>query len=323
MPSGGSPPGVRPSLPDTYNRYLQSRLGRGLRRKKVCRNLDTQGVLALSQSAGNHGSFQGSSVLPSASPSRSPSCSDGQHNHHLVSEQDGRDEIPLARPVSSGDHSLVSQQTLHALSHPSSRGGQCRSRQIVPSSIDPPDEAGEACVCGSPPVDLFATSDNAKLPVFHSRSAEPSVCRGDALQADWSKDLLYLFPPIPLLHLALHKIRREEAEVIAILPWWPRRGWFPLVLSLLVDLPVLLPVRSSLIRNPQGLPHPDLKTLRLAAWRLSEKLSKQQEFLRQLRTLSALVRDNLREICMTPSGGFFVAGVTKTMPIPFTQLLIR
>ncbi len=28
---------------------------------------------------------------------------------------------------------------------------------------------------------------------------------------------------------------------MAIIPWWPRRGWFPLVLQLLVDLPVLLP----------------------------------------------------------------------------------
>ncbi len=159
----------------------------------------------------------------------------------------------------------------YASSRPSSRCGQCRSRQTVPSSIDPPDETGQvsgvvpepggsqpALSCGGEPsVDLFATSKNAKLPVFYSRSAEPSAWRGDALQAGWSKDLLYLLPPIPLLHLALHKIRREEAEVIAILPWWPRRGWFLLVLSLLVYLPVLLPVRSSLIKNPQ---HRDFPT---------------------------------------------------------------
>ncbi len=34
---------------------------------------------------------------------------------------------------------------------------------------------------------------------------------------------------------------REEAKVITILPWWHRRGLFPLVLQLHVDLPVLLP----------------------------------------------------------------------------------
>ncbi len=47
-----------------------------------------------------------------------------------------------------------------------------------------------------------------------------------------------------------------------------------LVLSLLVDLTVLLPVQPSSIRNPQGLPHPSLSILWLAAWCLSGKLSK-------------------------------------------------
>ena len=155
-------------------------------------------------------------------------------------------------------------------------------------------------VWGSPVADLFATAANAKVPVFYSWTAKPSVCRGGAFQADWSRGLLYMYPPIPLLHLALHKIRREEADVImviAILPWWPRRGWFPLVLSLLVDLPVLLPVRPDVISSPQGLTHPGLNTLRLAAWRLLGKHSKQKEFQRQLRAPSALVNANLREIC--------------------------
>ncbi len=44
-------------------------------------------------------------------------------------------------------------------------------------------------------------------------------------------ELLYLYPPLPLLHLALHEIAREEGEIIAIIPWWPRSGWFPLLLG--------------------------------------------------------------------------------------------
>ncbi len=151
-------------------------------------------------------------------------------------------------------------------------------------------------VWGSPAADLFATAANAKLPVFYSRIAEPSVCRGDAFQADWSRDLLYMYPPIPLLHLALHKIRREEADVITILQWWPRRGWFPLVLSLLIDLPVLLPVRADIISSPQGLPHPWLSTLRLAAWHVSGKHFKQKEFQQLLRAPSALVKGRTRDL---------------------------
>ena len=145
---------------------------------------------------------------------------------------------------------------------------------------------------GSPVADLFTTAVDAKVPVFYSRTAEPSVCQDDAFQADWSRGLLYMYPPIPRLHLALHKIRREEADVIDILPWWPRRGLFPMVLSLLVDLPLLIPVRPDVISSPQGLPHPGLNTLHLAAWHLSGKHTKEKEFQQQLCVPSALVNAN-------------------------------
>ncbi len=49
----------------------------------------------------------------------------------------------------------------------------------------------------------------------------PSSLAGQfpSLQVDWLKGLLYMYPPLPLLSLALHKVIREEAQVIAILPW--------------------------------------------------------------------------------------------------------
>ncbi len=78
-----------------------------------------------------------------------------------------------------------------------------------------------------------------------------------------------MYLPLHLLSLALRKVIREEAQVIAILPWWPRRGWFPLVLQLLVDLPVMLPERDSLLLALDGTEFP----LRLATWRLSGDLS--------------------------------------------------
>ncbi len=70
---------------------------------------------------------------------------------------------------------------------------------------------------------------------FFSRLADNLALQGNSLQADWSKGLLYMHPPLPLLSLALHKVIRVEAQVIAILPWWPRRGWFPLVLQLIAS----------------------------------------------------------------------------------------
>ncbi len=104
-----------------------------------------------------------------------------------------------------------------------------------------------------------------------------------------------MYPPILLLHLLLDKIRREEADVIAILPWWPRRGWFPLVLSLLVDLLVLLPVQPDVISSPQVLPHPGLNTLRLAAWH-GEKLQAEGVSAAAARTICATKRQSTRDL---------------------------
>ncbi len=139
--------------------------------------------------------------------------------------------------------------------------------------------------------------------------------------ADWSRGLLYLYPPLALLARALHKVVREEAQVIAIIPWWPRRGWFPKVLQLLCDLPVMLPERDGLLSGVDGADYPDLHTLRLAAWRLSGDLSVGAEFRRMLQTLSAPPTGRLREICITPSGSVFVAGAVDGVRIPFIRLL--
>ena len=126
--------------------------------------------------------------------------------------------------------------------------------------------------------------------------------------------------PIPILSLALHMVIREEAQVIAILPWWPRRGWFPLVLQLLVDLPVMLPECDGLLLAPDGTEFPDLGELRLATWRLSGDLSAAEAFREKLLPPYVQLIDRRRELCITPSGAPFVAGVLAGRRIPFTRL---
>jgi hypothetical protein len=107
---------------------------------------------------------------------------------------------------------------------------------------------------GEPQVDLYATRANRKVPVFCCRTPDPLALPRDPLSLSWSGMLIYLYPPISLVLQSLAKIRREEAEAIAILPWWPCRGWFPLVLELLVDLPIRLPLHRDLLVDPLGDP---------------------------------------------------------------------
>ncbi len=114
---------------------------------------------------------------------------------------------------------------------------------------------------------------------------------------------------------------REEAQVIAIIPWWPHRDWFPKVLQLLIDLPVMLPERDGLLTGIDRVDYPDLHTLRLATWRLSGDLSIGVEFQHRLQTQSAPPIDRLHEICVTPSGSPFVAGAVDGVKITLNCLL--
>ncbi len=113
---------------------------------------------------------------------------------------------------------------------------------------------------------------------------------------------------------------REEAQVTAIIPWWPRRGWFPLVLQLLVHLPVLLPEVDGLLVGGDGVFHPNLHELCLAAWRLSGDLSAGEAFRERLQQPFGQLIDHRRAICTMPSGGPFLAGVLEGVRIPFTHL---
>lgn len=38
---------------------------------------------------------------------------------------------------------------------------------------------------------------------------------------------MYAFPPIPLIHRVLRKIRDKKTRIIMIAPAWPRQTWYP------------------------------------------------------------------------------------------------
>ncbi|KAJ1131499.1 hypothetical protein NDU88_009835 [Pleurodeles waltl] len=76
---------------------------------------------------------------------------------------------------------------------------------------------------GFPRVDLFATLENAHCPLFCSLQYPMQGALGDAFQITWCGQLLYAFPPIPLIPRVLRKIRQDRALVILIAPDWPRR----------------------------------------------------------------------------------------------------
>ena len=91
----------------------------------------------------------------------------------------------------------------------------------------------------------------------------------------------YAFPPISLLHLVIAKIESELSRIVLIALFWPRQPWFPRLLSLLVDKPVMLPQRPDLLSQPKSrILHPDPVPLHFCAWKLSKAVFARDFFFR-------------------------------------------
>ena len=88
------------------------------------------------------------------------------------------------------------------------------------------------------------------------------------------------FPTLLPNNETLAKIREEGGELVLINPVWPTQSWYPVLLEMLVDPPILLPLFPNLLSNPRGELRPLLgnKTLFLAAWLVSNNQSRQRKF---------------------------------------------
>ncbi|KAK9400751.1 hypothetical protein NXF25_011465 [Crotalus adamanteus] len=124
---------------------------------------------------------------------------------------------------------------------------------------------------GQSHLDLFATPKNTQLPRFFSRFPTPGSEGTDALRCQWPVQLLYAFPPLPLIPATIRKLILEGAEVILIAPHWPRRPWFADLVDLSISPPWRIPP-DRVILSQGKLLHPDPQWLQLAAWHLSGKV---------------------------------------------------
>lgn len=140
-----------------------------------------------------------------------------------------------------------------------------------------------------PQIDLFATAENAKLPTFCCRRFHPRAWKINAFSFPWEGLFFYAFPPWGLIRRVLRKLAEAEAEMILVAPCWPNHPWFPLLLSLLVDLPLLFPTTNQNLITQKGgtIWHRDLNSLHLAAWRVSGDRCRHRAFHQRLLLLQS------------------------------------
>ena len=110
---------------------------------------------------------------------------------------------------------------------------------------------------GNPVVDLFASRLNHQLPQYIAWRPDPFGQGTDAMYQAWSQDYLYVFPLLCLISRILHKVGQERTpSMLLITPTWHTQPWYPSLLQMSIETPVILPRIKSLLKDPLGKEHP-------------------------------------------------------------------
>ena len=83
-------------------------------------------------------------------------------------------------------------------------------------------------------VDLFATRDNNRLPLYVNPVYDAAAWAADALSFAWDQLVAYAYPP-PILIPHSRESQCERLPDSPCRPCWPRRPWFNTILGLLYD----------------------------------------------------------------------------------------
>ena len=121
-------------------------------------------------------------------------------------------------------------------------------------------------IFGKPDIDLFASRINHQLSNYISWRPDPGAKAVDAFSINWSPTYNYCFPPFSIILKVLQKIQQDKAQAIVVVPYWTTQNWFPVLLGMLVDHPLIMTASLNILylpthpTTPQPL-HPKLKRL--------------------------------------------------------------
>lgn len=118
-----------------------------------------------------------------------------------------------------------------------------------------------------PSVDAFASPQNAKCPVFFSRTRPSASSFSDVFTHCWMGTLFYMFPLFSLISHVLQKITTDGTTCILVTLWWPCQQWFAVFLQLSWGRYYHFPPAPDLLSKMDGrILHPNPTLLKLTAW---------------------------------------------------------
>ena len=168
---------------------------------------------------------------------------------------------------------------------------------------------------------LFATSAIHRCSISFSPFRDPWSAGTDSFLQSWDGLQAYAFPPVAVIPRVLAKLRASKGmELTLVTPHWAQRPWFSALVQLSLAPPVFLPSRPDLLRLPRSRHiYPDLRRLRLHAWRHSSDLPEPLASPPLSRSSLRWRAVHPRAQCLRYGGPFIVGGVTP-MAIPFLVL---
>ena len=276
LPRRVSAPSVtRPSL-------LVRRLGRGLGRPSRLsgrfRPVERQSGSVVNQRQGTPSCSARAVPVPVSSPGSHGGCLLRHHHSGRLPSQGGWHQISSPQQPSSGDLTLDGVPLHPPDSTVSSGLQQCPGRR----SLSPSPTPTYRMVSQHDRISVFekTVAGSNRLVCHLSKSSlfdlllpfrDPQSAGTDAFLQSWDGLQAYAFPPVAIIPRVLAKLRASKrTELTLVAPHWAQRPWFSDLVQLSLAPPVVLPSRPDLLRLPRSRRlYPDLRRLRLHAWRLS------------------------------------------------------
>ena len=168
-------------------------------------------------------------------------------------------------------------------------------------------------------VDLFASRLTCQLKQFVSWRPDPMAIATDAFTLDWAELKAFANPPWNLIGRVLAQTHPQQAELVLVAPVWKAQGWYPVLLEMLVEVPLLIPPRRDLITATHEDSLPEVVP-QLAVWAISGSATRSARFLRELRNCSWRHGDRSPPRHITHSLESGSAGVVDGTVIPFDVL---
>ena len=168
-------------------------------------------------------------------------------------------------------------------------------------------------------VDLFASRLTHQLPEFFSLKPDPLAMATDAFLQDWGPLKGYANPPWGLIGRVLSQAQEQLADLVLVAPVWKGQIWYPTLLGMLIDYPLLIPhIDNLMVQVHQG-GGMDIAP-QLAVWHISGDVMKQKHFHKRLQTSYCHPGGRNLPPHMIPCLENGQAGVWKGIQIPFHVL---